>query len=273
MYCFYAFKNLLVYFCQLPFTLSQLEYIFARRKDKKNISIGIVNEVERLGGRFLDKDKNGIWFDIGCEKSVAKVSQALREQQPDLKKNTTLVDESTNEPLPQESNVKINGLDIEHTQKISLLKPMLRRRSSFPPTTSISTLYRGLIENDVFDDVESSENNDTTRPSIIAYDSRQFISCQNSLENNQAQRNSLLSRRSSGNGMRRRSSFSCLSIMSGIDFEYEIESIDDSLFSLRSSFRSFKTHSDNNSDGVPCAEDVTMVRRSADIVRDYFCKS
>ena len=107
---------------------------------------------------------------------------------------------------------------------------MLRRRSSFPPTTLISTSYRALIENDVFDDVESSEYNDTTIPSTIAYDSRQFISCQNSLENNQAQRNALLSRRSSGNGMRRRSSFSCLSILSGINIEHEIESIDDSLF-------------------------------------------
>ena len=45
-------------------------------------------------------------------------------------------------------------------------------------------------------------------------------------------------------------------------------------FSLRSSFRtSFKAHSDNNDDDVQCVEDVTIVRRSVVIVRDYFCKS
>ena len=77
-----------LYFLRLPFaTHSQHLYVTSKRSDKIKISKSIVDTVKHTGGRFLAQDeKTGIWSDIGEKAAIQKVSQALREGQPGLKK-------------------------------------------------------------------------------------------------------------------------------------------------------------------------------------------
>jgi len=47
--------------------------------------MSIVKAVNEIGGRFIDKDDTGRWYDIGEQRAFDKVSQALREGQPQLR--------------------------------------------------------------------------------------------------------------------------------------------------------------------------------------------
>lgn len=61
------------------------EYAIAKRRGKKVITIKTLNELRRSGARFLKQDEaSGRKFDIGDDKALIKVSQALRENQQDL---------------------------------------------------------------------------------------------------------------------------------------------------------------------------------------------
>ncbi|KAL7538679.1 hypothetical protein ACHAXR_009229, partial [Thalassiosira sp. AJA248-18] len=63
--------------------------LYARcpKSDKAKISKGIVAAVRKLGGRFLELDKqSGIYRDIGDQKAYEKTSQALREGQTKIRK-------------------------------------------------------------------------------------------------------------------------------------------------------------------------------------------
>jgi len=60
-------------------------YITCLKAEKLKISKSIVAAIREQNGRFLEKDKNGLFFDIGDKKAMEKTSQALREGQPKLR--------------------------------------------------------------------------------------------------------------------------------------------------------------------------------------------
>merc|ERR1719469_91134 len=71
----------------------KLEYIVAKQgEEQKHIGMRIVSIIRGLNpsGRFLTMDQgSGTWCDVGDEKAVRKIRQALREGAPDLRKQIT----------------------------------------------------------------------------------------------------------------------------------------------------------------------------------------
>jgi len=70
----------------------KLEYIVAKPDEQKNIARRIITTIRGLNpaGRFLEMDKDsGTWCDIGDEKALFKVRQALREGAPELREQLT----------------------------------------------------------------------------------------------------------------------------------------------------------------------------------------
>mmetsp|Transcript_10555 Transcript_10555/g.19702 ORF Transcript_10555/g.19702 Transcript_10555/m.19702 type:complete len:259 (-) Transcript_10555:472-1248(-) len=67
-----------VYFRELV-SEYQPAYIQARKRDKTMIAKTIVAQVRNRNGRFLRKQENGNWVDVGDKKAAEKTSQALRE--------------------------------------------------------------------------------------------------------------------------------------------------------------------------------------------------
>lgn len=57
------------------------EYKRTSKPDKKNISIKLVNEIHKLGGKFLSRDLNSLKYWVEVSKSISrkKASQALRD--------------------------------------------------------------------------------------------------------------------------------------------------------------------------------------------------
>jgi len=64
----------------------QEAYLFASKRDKAQVAHGIVDKIRSLKppGRFLKKNKNQVWEEIGNKKAREKTSQALREKAPEL---------------------------------------------------------------------------------------------------------------------------------------------------------------------------------------------
>lgn len=58
-----------------------------KKLEKAHIAADIVYYVRRMDppGRFLKEDINGAWWDIGDQKAIKKVGQALREDAPDIR--------------------------------------------------------------------------------------------------------------------------------------------------------------------------------------------
>lgn len=66
----------------------QPAYLAAKRRDKPRIAAGIVLAVRKVGGRFLKKDSQNTWKDVGNNRAREKTSQALREGAPELRSST-----------------------------------------------------------------------------------------------------------------------------------------------------------------------------------------
>lgn len=66
------------------------EYLNSNTKklEKAYIAANIVRTIRGMqpSGRFLKKDKVGLWFDIGDAKAIKKVLQALREDAPGIRR-------------------------------------------------------------------------------------------------------------------------------------------------------------------------------------------
>ena len=75
----------------------QPAYLRAKRRDKPCIAAGIVLAVRKVGGRFLKKDSQNTWKDVGNSRAREKTSQALREGAPELR---TSVATSPQGPAP-----------------------------------------------------------------------------------------------------------------------------------------------------------------------------
>ena len=67
----------------------QPAYLQAKRRDKPRIAAGIVMAVRAVGGRFLKKQEDDTWQDVGNTRAREKTSQALREGAPELRTGTT----------------------------------------------------------------------------------------------------------------------------------------------------------------------------------------
>lgn len=54
---------------------------------KAHIAASVVQDIRHMqpSGRFLKEDADGSWFDIGDQKAIKKVGQALREDAPDIR--------------------------------------------------------------------------------------------------------------------------------------------------------------------------------------------
>ena len=66
----------------------KLEYVIADPEEQRHIAKRVVDNIRALSpsGRFLEVDKtSGTWHDIGDEKAILKIRQALREGASDLR--------------------------------------------------------------------------------------------------------------------------------------------------------------------------------------------
>jgi hypothetical protein len=76
--------------------MHQEAYVQATKRDKASVAKKIVDHIRNLNpsGRFLKKDSNGDWVDIGDRKAREKTSQALREGAPELREELNIDKES-----------------------------------------------------------------------------------------------------------------------------------------------------------------------------------
>lgn len=72
-----------------------------KKLEKAHIAADIVYYIRRMDppGRFLKEDANGAWWDIGDQKAIKKVGQALREDAPEIRDPDDVDD--INEPQPK----------------------------------------------------------------------------------------------------------------------------------------------------------------------------
>lgn len=68
-----------------------------KKLDKAHIAAEVVRQIRSMepAGRFLKADPDGSWYDIGDQKAIKKVGQALREDAPDVRDS----DDDDDEPL------------------------------------------------------------------------------------------------------------------------------------------------------------------------------
>lgn len=87
-----------VYFRHLV-RLKRESYLLATKREKAGVARQIVEAVRALDppGRFLKKDSNGMWVEIGDRKAREKTSQALRENAPELRQELQTNDDHLHE--------------------------------------------------------------------------------------------------------------------------------------------------------------------------------
>jgi hypothetical protein len=100
--------------------LHQEAYVQATKRDKASVAKRIVDHIRNLNpsGRFLKRDSNGIWVDIGDRKAREKTSQALREGAPEIREELTF-DKELNDTVGAQSTDSHNSL-AENQNRIKL---------------------------------------------------------------------------------------------------------------------------------------------------------
>lgn len=73
-------------------SMKQKDYLLATKREKAGVAREIVEAIRSLDppGRFLKKDSNGVYRDIGDRKAREKTSQALREGAPNIRSKLTI---------------------------------------------------------------------------------------------------------------------------------------------------------------------------------------
>lgn len=119
-------------------------YAQAPKTDKKKISKGVVTTMRRFGARFLEYDiRTRCYHDIGDERAVEKTIQALREKQPEIRKelaiemaqgteDNTSPDTSTEESCVNFSMKIMQSLS-EEEAGYSLREQIMMAQDQFPP--------------------------------------------------------------------------------------------------------------------------------------------
>jgi hypothetical protein len=109
-----------------------------KRNDKKKITESIVTAMREIGGRFIDKGPEG-WFEIDPDKVYEKVSQALREGRPKIRKklDTTTDSEKTSTPSKKNADDSIipSHIGSSTTKNISIIDPPL---PPLPPPQAVT---------------------------------------------------------------------------------------------------------------------------------------
>jgi hypothetical protein len=94
-------------------------YITCLKTEKLKISRSIVAAIREQRGRFLEKNKDGMWYDIGDDKkAIEKTSQALREGQPKLRQK--IVSSGNNDMMPPPAQQK--ELQLLQQKELQLLQ-------------------------------------------------------------------------------------------------------------------------------------------------------
>lgn len=131
------------------------EYTQLRSKrDKRRIALEVIDQIRCLGGKFLERDSSGRWFEQNKVKVFKKTSQALREGAPHLRQPSVGIDE----------NVKTNSTLLRNNKKRStptLSKPSNADYTELCNTISWDTDIDELL--DTFAGRESDVSNHGTR--------------------------------------------------------------------------------------------------------------
>lgn len=119
-------------------------YAQAPKTDKKKISKGVVTTMRRFGARFLEYDiRTRCYHDIGDERAVEKTIQALREKQPEIRKELAVEmaqgteDNTSPDTSTEESCVNFSMKIMQSLSKeeggYSLREQIMMAQDQFPP--------------------------------------------------------------------------------------------------------------------------------------------
>lgn len=119
-------------------------YAQAPKTDKKKISKGVVTTMRRFGARFLEYDiRTRCYHDIGDERAVEKTIQALREKQPEIRKELAIEiaqgteDNTSPDTSTEESCVNFSMKIMQSLSKeeggYSLREQIMMAQDQFPP--------------------------------------------------------------------------------------------------------------------------------------------
>lgn len=153
--------------------LNKPKYALCQKMEKMKISKSIVQAIrsQEPPGRFLEKDsKTGLWNDIGDKKAIEKTSQALREGQPDIRKNIEKLN-ANNLPIINVNNARANGVDsgvIPGPDMNSFAMSNNQRNAMIAPVTTMNHLAmgKGGIPAELSGSLTSLATNGTTQAVI-----------------------------------------------------------------------------------------------------------
>jgi len=103
----------------------QLEYLNARKSDKKGIARTVISRIRESGGRFLQRNSNSnVWSIASEKKALEKTSQALREgldvRHKTLRASKTTRNHhiTTTDSSPRKRNNSAKGIVIDDSSKV-----------------------------------------------------------------------------------------------------------------------------------------------------------
>ena len=137
-------------------TLVQLNkglYITCIKTEKLKISKSIVAAIREQKGRFLEKNKDGTWDDIGDKKSVEKTSQALREGQPKLKQKIAELGGSAAAAMAQNQGYRHSDGDLAAAAAVAFASNEYRQyepRAPPPPAAALDPQTATAFQNHQF---------------------------------------------------------------------------------------------------------------------------
>jgi hypothetical protein len=123
-----------------------------KKLEKAHIAAEVVRIIRNMTppGRFLKADPDGLWYDIGDQKAIKKVGQALREDAPDVRDSDEEDDnQNSYEPFVQSSNTitpkAVIQLPSEHPRQDDAafpILPLVREKTRQPRMEPITTGFR-----------------------------------------------------------------------------------------------------------------------------------
>lgn len=167
-------------------------YVSSTKKNKMNISRSIVEAVrskDPTPGRFLEKNSNGTWFDIGDKKAIEKTSQALRDgaahlrkqlsedlSDPDFlnavfsddkKRTKTTENNNTTKPTINNNNITSANIPTNNNNTAAKITPPKKkhRRTKSDPVGCLNKLTPIAETSHLASKVQDNMNDDFSTPS------------------------------------------------------------------------------------------------------------
>lgn len=124
---------------------NQLEYLMAKKREKKEIAKRIVGQIHSSGGRFLRKSPvSNVWSEVTEKKALEKASQSLREsldvRHKKFRPEKVIQERDDDELNPRKRARLVKGLVME--------SPKLMGMASRPSTVGA---FRGAADDDIPD--------------------------------------------------------------------------------------------------------------------------